>query len=123
MNNRILGPACGLVLACLCALVGAHTAFAQITEATLQGRVLDAQARALVAANISARNDATGLTRTATTSDDGGFRLASLPPGTYTVVARAKGFKTFEQRLGAQRRADDRAPHQLEVGGATRSSR
>ncbi|HEX8500068.1 MAG TPA: TonB-dependent receptor [Pyrinomonadaceae bacterium] len=71
---------------------------AQITEATLQGRVTDEADRALVAAEVTARNDATGLTRTAVTDGDGGFRLASLPPGAYTVVARAQGFKTFERR-------------------------
>jgi hypothetical protein len=118
MKKRLLPPACGLALVLLCALAGARGAFAQITEATLHGRVLDAEDRALVAASVSARNDATGLVRTATTGGDGGFTLASLPPGTYTVVARAKGFKTFEQRglaLNVGRTAD--LDIKLEVGG------
>jgi hypothetical protein len=80
------------------ALLFPFEASGQITEATLQGRVTDSADRALVAASVTARNDATGLTRTAVTDDDGGFRMASLPPGAYTVVARADGFKTFEQR-------------------------
>ena len=42
MKNRILRPACGLALALLCALAHAGGASAQITESTLQGRVLDA---------------------------------------------------------------------------------
>ena len=118
MKNRILRPACGLALALVCGLLQARGAFAQITEATLQGRVLDGEERALVAASVSARNDATGSTRTATTAGDGGFTLASLPPGTYTVVARAQGFKTFEQRglaLNVGRTAA--LDIKLEVGG------
>jgi hypothetical protein len=46
MNNRILRLACGLVLVCLCALTDTVGASAQITEATLQGRVLDTADRA-----------------------------------------------------------------------------
>lgn len=106
------------MLACLCALTGARGASAQITEATLQGRVVDAADRALVAASVSARNDATGLVRAAATGEDGGFTLASLPPGNYTVVARADGFKTFERRglaLNVGRTADLNI--RLEVGG------
>lgn len=118
MKNRLPRPACGLALALLCVLGGARFASAQITESTLQGRVLDAEGRALVAASVSARNDATGLTRAAAAGEDGGFTLASLPPGAYTVVARAQGFKTFEQRglalnVGRTTELDIR----LEVGG------
>ncbi len=100
-----------LLLPCL-------TAGAQITEATLQGRVTDAEDRALVSASVTALNEATGLSRAVETDGGGGFRLASLPPGSYTVVARAGGFKTFEQKglaLNVGRTAELNI--RLEVGG------
>ncbi|HYG82597.1 MAG TPA: TonB-dependent receptor, partial [Pyrinomonadaceae bacterium] len=93
------------------------TAYAQITEATLQGRVTDAAGQVVVGAMVLARSDATGNARNVTTDADGSYTLASLPPGNYTLVVRAGGFKTFEQQgltLNVGRTAEVNV--QLEVG-------
>ena len=79
--------------------------------------MIDSEDRALISASVTALNEATGLSRSVET-DGGGFRLASLPPGSYTVVARAGGFKTFEQKglaLNVGRTAELNI--RLEVGG------
>jgi outer membrane receptor protein involved in Fe transport len=55
-------------------------AFAQSSDANLRGT-------AAPNATITARNAATGYTRTTTSGKDGSYALVSLPPGTYQVDA------------------------------------
>ena len=52
-------------------------ALAQITEATLQGRVVDSAGQVLVCAAVTARKDSTGQTRSVNTDESGSFTLAS----------------------------------------------
>ncbi|MGI8996010.1 MAG: carboxypeptidase-like regulatory domain-containing protein, partial [Pyrinomonadaceae bacterium] len=60
-----------LTLNCLLAL----PLFAQVTTADITGRVLDQQGAAVPNATITARNTATGQTRTTTTGDEGNYTL------------------------------------------------
>ena len=53
----------------------------------------------LPGATVTARNEETGLTRTAVTEAAGDYRLPALPPGRYTVTAELQGFTT-ESRAG-----------------------
>jgi hypothetical protein len=75
-------------------LAVAGAAFAQSSGGNLSGRVVDETGGALPGVTVTATNDATGLNRTVVTSSDGTYRLQSLPPGTYTVVADLSGFAT-----------------------------
>jgi hypothetical protein len=84
-------------LCLLFALTLVPVAFAQITESTLQGRVTDSSGQVIIGAAVLARSDATGQTRTVNTDASGGFKLASLPPGSYVILISISGFKTFEQ--------------------------
>lgn len=93
-------------------------AVAQITEATLQGRVVDAAGQVLVGAVVTARKDSTGQERTVNTDDGGSFTLASLSPGSYTVAVQVTGFKFYQQRdvsLNVGRTTE--ITIKLEVGG------
>ncbi len=93
-------------------------AFAQITEATLQGRVVDAAGQVLVGAVVTARKDSTGQERIVNTDDTGSFTLASLSPGSYTVAVQVTGFKFYQQRdviLNIGRNTE--ITIKLEVGG------
>src|SRR6267142_113454 len=81
----------------LLAVLCATGVFAQITEATLQGRVMDAAGEVLVSAPVTARNEATGQTRNVNTDGSGSFTLASLSPGSYTVAVQVTGFRTYQQ--------------------------
>ena len=94
------------------------SALAQITEATLQGRVVDAVGQVLVGAVITARKDSTGQERSVSTDDGGSFTLASLSPGSYTVAVQVTGFKFYQQRdvsLNVGRTTE--ITIKLEVGG------
>ncbi len=99
-------------------LVVPRTAFAQITEAALRGLVSDAAGNVLVSSPVVARNDDTGQTRITTTDGDGAFLLAGLPPGSYNILVRVAGFRTFEQpalKLNVGRTTE--LTIKLEVGG------
>ena len=69
------------LLACAlagCLALGAPSAFAQSTGATLRGD-------AAGGAEITATNTETGLVRRVTAASDGSYTLANLPPGTYDI--------------------------------------
>jgi hypothetical protein len=71
------------VLACAFALAfGAGPAFAQAdaTSANLSGFVRDPAGAVVTGATVTARNPAVGVTRTATTNDEGFYQLVQLTP-------------------------------------------
>src|SRR6185312_3677540 len=81
----------------LLALLSAPITGAQITEATLQGRVTDSAGQVVVSAPVIVCNDATGQIRQVNTDTSGSFTLASLAPGSYTVGVQVTGFRTYQQ--------------------------
>lgn len=70
---------------------------AQVAGAVLTGTVLDRSGGALPGAQVTARNEDTGITSAATTNDQGGFRLPNLLPGRYQISAHAPQFRTSVQ--------------------------
>ena len=77
---------------CFCALVMSGTAYAQ--NAQITGILKDASGGVLPGATVTARNEETGLTRTAISEAAGEYRVPALPPGRYTVTADLQGFTT-----------------------------
>ncbi len=84
------------VLACV-ALLGAN-AFAQQTTGTILGRVLDAQGAAIPGVSVTARNPATGFTRTVVSDSQGVYRLSALNVGQYEVTVELAGFSSIDRR-------------------------
>jgi len=89
-------------------LLSSASAFAQQTTGNITGRVVDQQGAAIPGASITAKNPATGLTRTETSDAEGVYRVAALPVGIYEVVAELTGFATIskqdiEVNVGQQR--------------------
>ena len=80
----------------LATLLGASTAFGQLTEAQVKGTVRDADGNAVAQAPVVVRNEATGQVRSTATDDSGTYFLAGLQTGVYTVFVRVPGFKTYE---------------------------
>jgi hypothetical protein len=66
---------------------------AQATGADLMGTVVDPNEAVVSGAIVTARDIATGITRTTTTGDDGTYRFIGLPPGQYEIGAEAATFK------------------------------
>jgi len=67
---------------------------AQIDTGSIVGVVKDPTGAAIVGATITLRNEATGVSRAATTNQDGGYQFSALIPGIYAVQASAPGFES-----------------------------
>lgn len=79
---------------------------AQVTTGDITGRVLDQNGAAVANGTVTARNHATGLTRTSQTTDTGNYAIPELPPGKYEVTAEAPNFskavvREFQLNIGA----------------------
>src|SRR6266404_7171894 len=75
-------------------------AFGQATaSATIQGTVTDKSGAVVSGAEVVAKNKATDVARTATTTDTGYYRFELLPVGTYTVTITKAGFGTVVQTI------------------------
>ena len=69
------------------------SAFAQVTaSASLSGTVADKNGAVIKGASVTATNKATGLTRSATTDDNGEYKIDLLPAGRYDIKASGSGF-------------------------------
>ncbi|RDJ94041.1 carboxypeptidase regulatory-like domain-containing protein, partial [Lacticaseibacillus rhamnosus] len=67
-------------------------ALAQSDTGVIDVRVLDESKSAMPGVSVTARNVATGFTRSAVSSALGTYRLEFLKPGTYEVSAELSGF-------------------------------
>ena len=107
-----------LVAACTCVLLlWPAVAPAQVTTADLVGTVRDSSKAVVPGARVSLTNQATGVSRSATTGGDGHYIFTSLQPGLYTLAAELTGFRKVE-RTGIQLQVNQRAQVDvdLEVG-------
>jgi hypothetical protein len=86
--------ACALMLMLFCFALGAGTAWAQseASSGQIAGAITDSTGAAVPNATVTVTNKETGLTRTATTSDEGLYTIPLLPTGTYMVAAQAGNF-------------------------------
>jgi len=96
------------------------TAFAQTITASLAGTVRDPSGAVVPGAKVQVVNTATNATRSLETGPDGRFVAPSLPPGSYSVIVTAAGFKRAE-RAGIELRVNQAAEIEviMEVGGVT----
>jgi hypothetical protein len=93
---------------------------AQRTTSTLYGNALDPSQSAVAGATLKIANELTGATWETTSNERGEFTFSFIPPGRYTVEARANGFKLFSRSsltLGAGEQV--RLPITLEIGALT----
>jgi len=93
---------------------------AQVLYGSVTGTVSDASKAVVPGAQVTITNDATGLTRQASSDSAGIYRLLDLPQGTYTLAVSASGFKPLRKTnisvVIGQVNAQDL---QLEVGALT----
>lgn len=97
MRTRLLGVVLCLVSVVVvfapCAVAQAGLSFAQ-----LNGTVLDAGGRAIVNAQVTARDLDTNQNFQATTNTSGYFVVLNLPPGKYDLTISSPGFAKYEQK-------------------------
>ena len=71
---------------------------AQVASSSLRGTVRDVSGSVVSGAEVKARHNLTGFTRSARTSYDGRYRVDELIPGLYTVSVSGAGFRTSVSR-------------------------
>src|SRR5580693_6584416 len=103
VGNIVLGkarfPRLAPVLAVLClVLITAATAYPQGNTGRILGVVTDQSGGNVANATVTITDVARGVSQTFTTDSDGAYAAGNLLPGTYTVRAEFKGFKTFERK-------------------------
>lgn len=67
---------------------------AQATAGSIAGRVTDVSQAVVVGAEVTALNQATGITYTNRSNGDGEFAVQRVPPGVYSVTVTQNGFAT-----------------------------
>jgi hypothetical protein len=77
----------------------AGAANAQTFRGGIAGRVADSTGAVLPGVTVTATNDATGLSRTTTTSTSGEFSVPDLQLGVYTIEATLQGFQTLRTKV------------------------
>jgi hypothetical protein len=103
-------------LACL-ALLATLPAFAQVTTATLYGRIVDPSGAGIPQARITLQNEETNGRANGLSDASGEFTIPYIAVGRYTVSLEAKGFKGQKQSgilLSAGQRVG--AEYRLELG-------
>lgn len=66
---------------------------AQVTTGQISGTITDPNGAVVSGANVTATNQDTNLSRTATTGDDGIYNFQLLPAGRYQISVTATGFQ------------------------------
>src|SRR5689334_6695251 len=84
-------------LLALLALGLAGTLQAQSATAQITGNVLDASGALVPGAKVALSNQNTGLTRSATTNEAGGYTFSLIPVGVYSVTVDHPGFKSTKR--------------------------
>src|ERR1700739_3495345 len=87
-----------LLVSCFLCLLFSVAAIAQLPTSSLNGTVTDPQGGLVAGGKVAVVNNAPRTTREPSPTRDGGFSVADLPPGDYTVRVSASGFATSEYK-------------------------
>jgi outer membrane receptor protein involved in Fe transport len=89
---------------------------AQKITGDISGDIADTSGAVIPNATVTAKNLGTDLTRTATTTGSGSYRIPDLPVGNYSVSVQATGFKTMKRQVGVAANAVIHADFKMQVG-------
>src|SRR5262249_54586447 len=89
-RRRSVSPALALVF--LSALIIAPAAYSQTTTSTIEGTIKDPQGSVVPNAQVDVKSTSLTIERTATSDENGFYRVAALPAGTYAVTVSRSGF-------------------------------
>src|SRR3989454_12652903 len=98
--------------------LGSCLALGQGSTAAISGVVRDATGAVIPGVTVTARHIESGLTRTAVSSETGGYNLQLLPVGAYEINTELPGFKQAVRR-GINLGGGQQAGGGLNVGGRT----
>lgn len=106
---------------CLIVLTGVVSSllFAQTTTGTISGDITDSTGAVVPNVTVTVVHTGTSLTRLATTTSSGSYRIPDLPIGTYRVSTTAQGFKTVVRNAEVATGAVTHADFALQLGQRT----
>ena len=114
-SSRYFSPLLSLSVALLCTPV----LLAQTITGSVSGDVTDSTGAVLPNVTITVEHTGTNLTRSATTTGTGSYRIPDLPIGTYKVTATAQGFKKVIREVEVATGAVTHSDFVLQVGHVT----
>jgi hypothetical protein len=91
---------------------------AQSYRGSIRGTVYDPSGAVIPNASITAKEKASGLTRTVTSGDDGGYVIPELPAGVLEITAKVTGFKVFVAPAIVEVGRDTTLDITMAIGGA-----
>ena len=100
-------------------LAAVDVAHAQAPTGTITGAVTEKTGATVAEARITVTNRATGLSRNLTTSAEGDYIAALLPPGDYDITAEATGFTFLKRAATVQTGATTTLNLTLQVGAVS----
>ena len=83
-----------LVLALAVLLAMPAASFGQTFRGSIQGTITDSTGAAIPGAQVKVISPGTGLTRTVSTNDLGGYVASELPLGSYSITVEKDGFRS-----------------------------
>ena len=102
---------------CVFLLVWCSVAGAQQVQGSFTGQVTDSSGAVIAGAQVTAAEQDTGFTRSATTLSDGSYEIPLMPPGHYRIEVQAAGFeKTMTGTVQLLVNAHLKMDFQLKVG-------
>ena len=79
--------------------LAAAPAFSQSADGRVTGVVRDSSGAAVPGAAVTVINDQTGASQSTVSGADGTYSVTGLPPGSYTVEAKLRGFGASKQKV------------------------
>src|SRR5438067_7149680 len=96
MCGRVCMEARRVLLATAALLLVSLPLFSQSNQGTIQGGVFDQTGGAIAGATVTVIDVARGVTRSLVTDGAGQYVALNVTPGTYTIRAEIRGFRTVE---------------------------
>ncbi len=82
--------------------LGVVGAFGQAIDGNVVGTITDSSGAAVVGAEVTATNIATGVVATGKTGSSGDYRFDHLLVGTYRITVKMTGFKTISEQIDVE---------------------
>jgi Carboxypeptidase regulatory-like domain len=115
MKQKLFPAAILMMLLCVCVSV-----FGQSVRGRIEGTVKDSQGQVVPNANLTVTNTGTGETSQVVSTNEGGFVVPELQPGTYQITAEIVGFKkVLVEGITVQVATVSNVNIDLEVGAVT----
>src|SRR5262245_7062272 len=97
------------------------TATSQITGGTIAGEVRNQANQPVSGAKVTARNLSTNQTRIVMSDDEGLYRLASLPVGSYEITFEADSYTSAHRQLNLRVNENAKVGVELVAAGSSES--